>query len=286
MLKLLTLLMTLHTVFAQFVVSADKTSYTASDTMVVSWSESSDSVLNLKNQDVGQVLLCTCNTTDTFTCRSMKDNLAVSDGKTSIPISDIVTFGPDGNYTLQFATKNSKDNSQYALAYSASWMSITGMTGTGSAGEDCKVPSDSDNKVPGTASSSIISWTTYTLPSSLSGVSGYLVPYTWQKGATRTAPFQRTPGTKVTQTVTPSRRYPTSSMVSTFQTYYFNKYMPVQTATPGASSTAYQSENAVATIATTPSGKAPTKVVPVLSLASETSSASGKANGRRRRWAD
>lgn len=283
MLTLLALLIALQTAFAQFVIFADKLSYTPSDTLVVSWSEISDSTLNLKSQDIGQILLCTCNSTNLFTCRNIKENLPVKDGKASFPVSDIAAFGPDGDYMLQFVTRNSGDKNQYALAYSQVWLSFTGMTGSGAAGKNCPVPSESNHGVPGTASSSIVSWTAYTLPSSLIGVPGYEIPYTWQKGATRTAPFQRTPGTKVTQTKTPSRRFPLSSMMSTFRSYYFNKYLPLQTATPDPVSQAYQLENAVRTLATIPRGRMPSRAIPFKSIQTGSSSS---AQGRRRRWVD
>lgn len=278
MLPILLLLVSL--VRAQYEVFADRSSYSNTDDLVINWAPNENTVIELKDLTLGEVLLCTCNSSDTFACHTLVDKLDVSAQRAiSVPLSSLESSFVDGYYMIQFVTINPKNKREYALAYSRGWFTFSGMSGSGVAKQGCNIPSDTDENVPQTASHSTVTWSTYTVPSSLSKyltTSEWLMPYSWQLGGTKFAPPQSVPGSKMTQTVTPSRRFPTSQW-STYTTYLMSQ-LPLTTQTV-ALSTATRYYNWASSVTTTPSGKAATRVTPSYSIAAE-------ASTRKKRWAE
>lgn len=268
-------------VSAQYNIYAEQTSYSASDTLLIEWAPASDTVIDLTSLTLGEVLLCTCNSSALFHCSTIASELNVAEQSAlSMPISSLAADFPAGPYMIQFVTINPKNKGMYAIAYSRGWFTLSGTTGSGTAQKGCNVPSDNDVNVPGTASTSTVTWSTYTVPASLSQyltTSQWLIPYTWQLGGTRYAPPQSIPGTKVTATVTPSNRAPTTAWTA-YSTYLFTQ-LPLTTETP-VLTTATQFYNWAATIETTPAGRNASRITPALSYAAQTSA------DRKKRWAD
>lgn len=266
-------------VYAQFNVYADRTSYSASDNLLIKWAPASNTVIDLTSLTLGEVLLCTCNSTELYHCTTIATKLDISaQNALSMPISSLASDFPSGTYMIQFVSINPHNKGMYAIAYSRGWFTLSGMTGGGVAQKGCNVPTNNDVNVPGTATSSTVTWSVYTVPSSLSiylTTSQWLMPFEWQIGGSRYAPPQSIPGTKVTQTVTPTRRFPESSWTA-YQSFLFTQ-LPLTTATP-VLTTATQYYNYATTIATTPSGRAMSRALP--SVYGKTASAD-----RKRRWA-
>lgn len=229
---------------------------------------------------LGDFLLCTVTNLD-FKCEYLEQHVEISNiDSHTMSFTKAIAMAGNGLYTVQLTAKDQEYQPQKQVVdYYEGWFHVKGMSGPGTA-DMGGIPSPFAQGLEST-----VSWTTYTVPESLSSLmlittAGYLMPYTWQKGPTRTAPFQSTPGTKVTASTTPSRRFPTSSW-SPFKSLIHYKYMPLTTVTPSPVSTAVQHVNFGPTLETTPSGYRPTKILP--QLASITPSGSPR---RRRRWAD
>lgn len=229
---------------------------------------------------LGDFLLCTTIDGVGFKCDYLEQQVDIR-GKAShtMNFTKALALAGDGKYTVQLTGKDKEYQPEMQVVdYYMGFFSVKGMTGTGAAIEG-GIP---DSFVQGVQPT--VSWSTYSLPLSLSSLrldttAGYLMPYTWQKGPTRTAPFQSTPGTKVTAKGVPTRRYPTSSWTP-FKSNIQYKYMPVTTVTPSPVSTQFQTINWQPTLETTPSGYRPSKVLPQLASVSSVSS------HHRKRWID
>lgn len=263
----ITFLALLMPVLATFVPSADQTSYTASDQIVISWKDDGQAP-PIKDFTTGTFKMCAI-VSGVFNCDvTLAKSISIADmSSKTFDLSDVSSQGPSGSYILQL-TGVAKDGS-YVVTYSLSWFRVTGFTGAGIAVA---------GGVPGNQYSDVAAQPSWTysmgpLPASLSTiVSSWQIPYTFQSGPERWAPFQLTPGTTVTQSLTLTRRFPTSAY-STF-TALVNTLMPYTTHTPGASTspTLYFNYAPTATVAYT--GVKPSKVTATL-----------KAN-KRRRWMD
>lgn len=277
--------------------------YSAGDNITIQWSWL-PGMAEPDDLDLGQFKLCTISSGD-LNCgqegQYLARNVTISDKQEiSVSLSSMKDIAENGEFTVQFSANNENITKQ-TIFYAEQFFAISsGMTGTKAANEG-GIPSGSMSGIE-----SSVSWYSYTVPASLSSLLsssgmasgaftyGYLMPYTWQKGPTRTAPFQSTPGTKVTMSYTggrPSNRYPTSSY-SPFKTLTSYKYMQVTTVTPGPVSSAIQHVNFATTLATTPSGYKQSRVLPTIAPTTNSASASGSGSGsggnsrRRRRWLD
>lgn len=264
----ITLLALVVPVWANFLDTVDKTSYSASDQITVSW-EDNGVAPNINKFDTATFKLCTV-VSGVFGCDvTLGEDISIS-GITSktFDLSDVSSQGPPGAYLVQ-VTGVSSDGS-YAVTYGQTWFKVTGFTGAGIAVAGA-VPAPEYKEVGQTTS-----WT-YSmgpLPASLSTiVSSWQIPYTFQSGPERWAPFQLTPGTKVTAPMTLTRRFPTSAY-STFTTI-INTLMPYTTHTPDASTSATLFYNYAPTMTVAYTGVSPSKVT-----------ASKSSSGKRRRWMD
>jgi len=279
----------LPAVFAQYIPTVDKNSYSSGDTVKVAWAKSGQNQLKLDKLDSCRVLLLHCDGKVKGGQEDpVFDDVDIKDGSHTFKISDVTDYGPNGYYFLQMVAFDSSNEGRYSLSYGTFFEIESGMTGSGSAEKDkgC-IPGAAAESVPGTASSSTVWTTTYELPASLKGKEGFDIPYSWQRGPTRTAPNVPVPSTKVTMTTTPSRRYPTSSY-SPYKSYFKNSRMPVKTGTPSPTKTFSQHPNHQPTLATTPSGRLPTRATPTLSIAKTSSSTGAAATNQKRRvgrWA-
>lgn len=275
-------------------------SRSASDDIEIQW-EWLPGIKEPDNLKYGQFKLCTVSS-GKLNCgqdgQYLGANITIS-GKQSYTanLGKMKDIAKNGLFTVQFSANN-EDYSEQTIFYAQQFFTISsGMTGSKEANEG-SIPSGS---MKGIGASSV-SWSTYTLPQSLSSLQwsagvpqeaytvGYLMPYTWQKGPTRTAPFQSTPSTKVTAVYTGgrnSKRFPTSSYTP-FKSLSVYKYMQLSTVTPSPMSTQFVTLNWASTIATTPSGYKPSRVIPSIApQTSATASGSGGGNSRRRRrWVD
>lgn len=151
----------------------------------------------------------------------------------SANLAPLAAMGSNGPYYFQFYSTTS--GSGYSIEYSQRF-TLTGMTGSyrASSGGDTDPPTGSTN-LGGSGGG----------PSQEDLLSLNQVPYSLQTGATRYAPVQQQPGTRVTHRLSASQRFPTSS-VSLFTTYTMR---PLQrtTYTPSWTYTITQAQNYAAT---------------------------------------
>lgn len=256
-------------VAALYDVSVDKSSYNAaSDEMNVMWSSDGDSAID-KQLSMGKFLMCSYNAENSLTCHELGEGVdLISASSKSFSLTNLTTVAPSGSYIIQMVAVDPDDLRDYFIGYSTSWFTVSGLDGPGEANE-AGTPGD---QLVGLQTGSSISWSSYTLPESYRSISSYLIPYTWQKGPTRVAPFQPTPNSKVTATSTPSRRYPTSSS----SVWMSNRKieMPVTTLTPSPASTVLQWPNGATGWSVLTGGTKPTRVLPQLS------------SRQRKRWVD
>lgn len=235
--------------------------------MTVSWQDD-DQTPPIKSFTKGTFKMCAI-ISGVFDCPvTLGKSISISGvSSETFTLSDVSTQGPSGSYILQL-TGVAPDGS-YVVTYSLNWFRVTGFTGTGLA-----LAGSTPNNQYSVASSQV-SWT-YSmgpLPASLSYVvSSWQIPYTFQSGPERWAPFQMTPGSTVTKPMTLTRRFPTS-YYSTYTTI-INTLMPYTTHTPGASTSPTLFFNYAPTATVGYSGVKPSKITATL-----------KAN-KRRRWMD
>lgn len=170
----------------------------ASSKLEITWKDDGDDP-SLDDIDTLEILLCTGPNSD-IDCLTtpLTTSVKATAKKYSADLTPVKAEAGNGPYFLQFSAID-KDGGQ-SLMYSDRFK-LTGMTGSKKATSGGDTDPPEDQKAQPTADTT-----------------GTAIPYTKQKGPTKTAPMQSQPGTKVDLKRSKSRLWPTSAISSYYKT--------------------------------------------------------------------
>lgn len=248
--KIILLFALLHQVFAAIELTDLKSSYDATDGIDITWKDDSD-YPSLSDLGTLHISLCT-GPNDDITCNIITKTIKADAKKADLDLSSVIDMGASGEYYLQFYS--SIGYIMYSDRFKLSDMSGTvEPSGTGTP------PADTYPDLGTSAMAASIA-----------------ITYTLQTGPTRYAPMQTQPGSTVTRSLVPSRRYPTSAVT------YFSTAMAspsqVSTVTTSWSYTFSQLTN-YASHLSNPTGYYPAS-------AALSSSMEAQSMKRKKRWVD
>lgn len=196
-------------------------SFTSASTVTITWVDDGAAPALSQLQTLS-ILLCTGPNTKVNCFYHGLDNAVVSTlgGTFSFPIAPAAALAANGKFYFQLyaATPGKGSTIHYSNRFT-----LTGMTGT------AIIPSEGTDLSP---PASINEFNTGNKPADNNApYSSFFVPFSLQTGATRYAPMQLQPGTKVTHALSATRRFPTSS-VSFFTTYSMKPFQVTTTTQP------------------------------------------------------